>query len=229
MEVRGVDHAADEVLATTATPEPALGGVQVSEAAGEDEQAQDAPAATNDDDLFNTPNGRRLSSSPEAAAATKKFKLARVQGSPAFPQDMDVDFLGGTGVPATMAGKMRNLGPISPDFVYGSSSDRFPLENQGGMEGQSQRLPSVENEERPAFAPEQAQKNGVSLHSAPQARQVGGTAKPSNGGDQPTVTHSASNRAQEGAERSGPDQPRFRIIQFWHQAYSNSNRNLVLQ
>eukprot|EP01050_Picozoa_sp_SAG11_P034285 SAG11_NODE_12042_length_724_cov_2.041600_1_plen_166_part_00 len=97
---------------------------------------------------------------------------------------------------------MRNLGPISPDFVYGSSADTFPLENQGGMEGQSQRLPSVENEERPAFAPEQAKKSGVSLHSAPQVRQVGGNAKPSSGGDQPTVTHSASNRAQEGAERS---------------------------
>ena len=62
--------------------------------------------------------------------------------------------VGGTGVPGTMAGKMRNLGPISPDFVYGSSSERFPLENQGRMEGQSQRLLSVENEERPAFAPE---------------------------------------------------------------------------
>eukprot|EP01050_Picozoa_sp_SAG11_P018480 SAG11_NODE_2799_length_2957_cov_4.184745_1_plen_83_part_00 len=82
MEVRGADHAADEVLATTAAPEPAPGGVQVSsqavqepEASGEDEQVRYAPAAI---DLFNTPNGRRLSSSPEAAAATKKCKLAGV-------------------------------------------------------------------------------------------------------------------------------------------------------
>eukprot|EP01050_Picozoa_sp_SAG11_P005117 SAG11_NODE_348_length_10402_cov_8.763467_1_plen_97_part_00 len=95
MEVRGADHAANEVLATTAAAEPAQGGVQVSsqavqepEASGEDEQARHAPAAITDDDLFNTPNGRRLSSSPEAAAATKKCKLAGVQGSPAFTQDI---------------------------------------------------------------------------------------------------------------------------------------------
>eukprot|EP01050_Picozoa_sp_SAG11_P009192 SAG11_NODE_849_length_6877_cov_15.646946_4_plen_110_part_00 len=77
--------------------------------------------------------------------------------------------VGGTEVPATMAGKVRNLGPIIPDFVYGSSSDGVPLENQGRMGGQSQRLLPVENETRPAFAPEQAKRSGVGLHSAPQA------------------------------------------------------------
>ena len=101
MEARGADHAAGEVLATTATPEPAPGVPQVSsqavqepEASGEGEQARHAPAATHDDDLFGTPiPGRRLSSSPEAAAATKKMKLAGPQGSPAFTKDMDADFL----------------------------------------------------------------------------------------------------------------------------------------
>ena len=101
MEARGADHAAGEVLATTATPEPAPGVPQVSsqavqepEASGEGEQARHAPAETHDDDLFDTPiQGRRLSSSPEAAAATKKMKLAGLQGSPAFTKDMDADFL----------------------------------------------------------------------------------------------------------------------------------------
>ena len=37
--------------------------------------------------------------------------------------------VGGTAVPPTMAGKVRKLGPISPDFVYGSSSERNFLEN----------------------------------------------------------------------------------------------------
>jgi hypothetical protein len=77
MEARGADHAAGEVLATTATPEPAPGVPQVSsqavqepEASGEGEQARHAPAETHDDDLFGTPiPGRRLSSSPEAAAS----------------------------------------------------------------------------------------------------------------------------------------------------------------
>ena len=63
-----------------------------------------------------------------------------------FHRKMDLaPDVGGTAVPATMAAEMRNLDPISSDFVYGSSGDRFPLENQGGMEGQSQRLPTVEN------------------------------------------------------------------------------------
>ena len=43
--------------------------------------------------------------------------------------------VGGTEVPATMVGKVRNLEPITPDFVYGSSSDGVPLENQGRMGG----------------------------------------------------------------------------------------------
>eukprot|EP01050_Picozoa_sp_SAG11_P015391 SAG11_NODE_1992_length_3953_cov_10.200571_2_plen_128_part_00 len=110
--------------------------------------------------------------------------------------------VGGTAVPATMAAEMRDLDPISPDFVYGSSSDRFPLENQARMEGQSRGLPSIENEERPAFAPEQAKGSGVGLHSATQVRQARENAKPNSGGDQPTVTHSASNHAQEGAPRN---------------------------
>ena len=83
MEVRGADHAADEVLATTATPEPASGVHQVlfqaaqePVAAGEGEQDQDAPAEVDDDDLFDTPNIRRRSSGLEATAATKKAKLA---------------------------------------------------------------------------------------------------------------------------------------------------------
>eukprot|EP01050_Picozoa_sp_SAG11_P008399 SAG11_NODE_738_length_7426_cov_14.966289_7_plen_312_part_00 len=104
--------------------------------------------------------------------------------------------------PDGMAGEMRDLDPISPDFVYGSSSESFLLENQARMEGQSRGLPSIEKEERPAFAPEQAEGSGVGLHSAAQARRARENAKPSSGGDQPTVTHSASNQAQEGAERS---------------------------
>ena len=58
MEVRGIDHAADEVLATVATPEPASGVPQVSSqaaqepvAAGDGEQDQDAPAEVDDDDV----------------------------------------------------------------------------------------------------------------------------------------------------------------------------------
>ena len=60
MEVRGADHAADEVLATTTTPEPASGVPQVSVspeavqepvAAGEGEQDQGAPAEVDDDEL----------------------------------------------------------------------------------------------------------------------------------------------------------------------------------
>eukprot|EP01050_Picozoa_sp_SAG11_P014058 SAG11_NODE_1695_length_4437_cov_2.932227_3_plen_100_part_00 len=77
--------------------EPTQGGVHVSsqvvqesEASGEDEQAQDAPMGNIDDALFNTPNGRRLSSSPEVAATTKKHNLAGVHGSLSFAQDMDV-------------------------------------------------------------------------------------------------------------------------------------------
>ena len=63
MEVRGIDHAADEVLAAIATPEPASGVPQVSPqaarepvAAGDGEQDQDAPAEVDDDELFDTPN-----------------------------------------------------------------------------------------------------------------------------------------------------------------------------
>ena len=37
--------------------------------------------------------------------------------------------VGGTAVPPTMAGKVRKLGPINPDFVYGSSAKRNFLEN----------------------------------------------------------------------------------------------------
>ena len=100
MEVRGADHAADEVLATIATPEPASGVPQVSSqaaqepvAAGEGEQDQDAPAEVDDDDLFDTPNIRRRSSGLEATAATKKAKLAGVHWTPTFTQDMNVDLL----------------------------------------------------------------------------------------------------------------------------------------
>ena len=39
MEVRGADHAADEVLATTTAPEPAPGGVQVSSQAVQEPEA----------------------------------------------------------------------------------------------------------------------------------------------------------------------------------------------
>ena len=85
MEVRSIDHAADEVLAAIATPEPASGVPQVSSqatqepvAAGEGEQDQDAPAEVDDDDLFDTPNIRRRSSGLEATAATKNAKLAGV-------------------------------------------------------------------------------------------------------------------------------------------------------
>eukprot|EP01050_Picozoa_sp_SAG11_P066597 SAG11_NODE_47021_length_132_cov_36.272727_1_plen_43_part_11 len=35
--------------------------------------------------------------------------------------------VGGTGVPATMAEEMRDLGSISPDFVYGSSATSASL------------------------------------------------------------------------------------------------------
>ena len=100
MEVRGADHAADEVLATIATPEPASGVHQVSSqaaqepvAAGEGEQDQDAPAEVDDDDLFDTPNIRRRSSGLEATAATKKAKLAGVQGTPTFSGDVNLDLL----------------------------------------------------------------------------------------------------------------------------------------
>ena len=75
MEVRGADHAADEVVATIATPEPASGVHQVSSqaaqepvAAGEGEQDQDAPAEVDDDDLFDTPNIRRRSMSRSCSA-----------------------------------------------------------------------------------------------------------------------------------------------------------------
>eukprot|EP01050_Picozoa_sp_SAG11_P010448 SAG11_NODE_1045_length_6044_cov_12.936249_4_plen_505_part_01 len=60
--------------------------------------------------------------------------------------------VGGTAVPATMAGEMRNQEPIIPDFVYGSSSDSVSLENMERMGGQSRGLPSIEKGERPAFA-----------------------------------------------------------------------------
>ena len=39
-----------------------------------------------------------------------------------------------------LAGKVRKLGPISPDFVYGSSAERNFLENQGGMGGAVSRI-----------------------------------------------------------------------------------------
>eukprot|EP01050_Picozoa_sp_SAG11_P005597 SAG11_NODE_401_length_9759_cov_119.937992_6_plen_113_part_00 len=81
-----------------------------------------------------------------------------------------------------MAEEMRNLGSISPDFVYGSSARSVSLENQEKRGGQSQRPPSIEKEERPAFEPEQAEGSGVGLHSATQARQVKGNAKPDSGG-----------------------------------------------
>ena len=100
MEVRGADHAADEVLATTATPEPASGVPQVSSpaapepvAAGDGEQDQDAPAEVDDDALFDTPNIRRRSSGLEATAATKKAQLAGVQGPPTFSRDVTRDLL----------------------------------------------------------------------------------------------------------------------------------------
>eukprot|EP01050_Picozoa_sp_SAG11_P045468 SAG11_NODE_22690_length_401_cov_2.195364_1_plen_101_part_00 len=61
MEVRCTDHAADEVLATTAAPELAPGEAQVPsqavqepEASGVDEHAQHAPAEINDDALVNS-------------------------------------------------------------------------------------------------------------------------------------------------------------------------------
>ena len=79
--------------------------------------------------------------------------------------------VGGTGGPATMAEEMRDLGSISPDFIYGSSATSASLGEQERMGGQSRRLPSIEKEERPAFEPEQAEGSGVGLHSATQARQ----------------------------------------------------------
>ena len=100
MEVRSIDHAADEVLAAIATPEPASSVPQVSPqaarepvAAGDGEQDQDAPAEVDDDELFDTPNIRRRSSGLEATAATKKAKLAGVQGTPTFPRDVNLDLL----------------------------------------------------------------------------------------------------------------------------------------
>eukprot|EP01050_Picozoa_sp_SAG11_P003152 SAG11_NODE_172_length_13574_cov_14.732690_10_plen_81_part_00 len=70
-------------------------------------------------------------------------------------------------MPATMAGKMRNLGPISPDFVYGSSSHRFHLENQGGMEGQSQRLPQWRTKSDPLDLCEEKATEYYRLRSLP--------------------------------------------------------------
>jgi hypothetical protein len=102
--------------------------------------------------------------------------------------------LGGAVAPATMAGKMQDLGPITPDLVYGSSAYGVPLANQGGLRGQSQRLLSDEVEMQPAFPPEQAEGGGAALHSATQARQSGANAKLNSGGNQPTVTPLASNR-----------------------------------
>jgi len=113
-----------------------------------------------------------------------------------------VSDVGGTAVPATMAEEMQDLGPITPALAHGSSATSASLGEQERMGGQSQRPPSIEKEERPAFEPEQAERSGVGLHSATQARQVKGNAKPDSGGDQPTVTPLASKQAQVGAERS---------------------------
>eukprot|EP01050_Picozoa_sp_SAG11_P018567 SAG11_NODE_2826_length_2937_cov_1.313953_1_plen_188_part_00 len=110
---------------------------------------------------------------------------------------------------------------IIPDFVYGSSAESASLEDHERMRGQSRGLPSIEKEERPAFAPEQAEGrlSGVGLHSATQARQVKGNAKPSSGGDQPTVTPlfvwGATESRRICAEYSPPPNIRRTCRIFW--------------